>query len=50
MKRYPQLNVAYLGHPLMLVYVGTPVDPAILDGAGRNAVSIYKSANGNLQQ
>ena len=33
MKRYPQLDVAYLGHPLMLVYVGTPVAPAILDGA-----------------
>ncbi|HEY1428627.1 MAG TPA: hypothetical protein VGF18_03575, partial [Candidatus Tumulicola sp.] len=33
MQRYPQLNVVYAGHPLMLVYVGTPVDPAILDGA-----------------
>jgi hypothetical protein len=33
MKQYPALNVIYLGHPLMLVYVGTPVDPAILDSA-----------------
>ncbi|HEY3674452.1 MAG TPA: hypothetical protein VGK84_00510 [Candidatus Tumulicola sp.] len=33
MKQYPELNVVYAGHPLMLAYVGTPVDPAILDGA-----------------
>jgi hypothetical protein len=33
MKQYPELSVIYVGHPLMLVYVGTPVDPAILDGA-----------------
>ncbi len=33
MKRYPGLTVMYADHPLMLVYVGTPVDPAILDGA-----------------
>jgi hypothetical protein len=33
MKQDPQLNVTYFGHPLMLVYVGTPVDPAILESA-----------------
>lgn len=32
-KRYPALSVVYFGHPLMLVYVGTPVDPTILNGA-----------------
>jgi hypothetical protein len=33
MKQYPQLDVVYFDHPLMLVYVGTPVDPSILQGA-----------------
>jgi hypothetical protein len=33
MQRYPALNVTYAGHPLLLVYVGTPVDPAILAAA-----------------
>jgi len=28
--RYPNLSVIYAGHPLMLVYVGTPVDPTVL--------------------
>jgi hypothetical protein len=32
MNRYPQLGVRYLGHPLMMVYLGTPVDPYILAG------------------
>jgi hypothetical protein len=30
---YPGLSVLYLGHPLMLVYTGTPVNPAILSRA-----------------
>jgi hypothetical protein len=30
---YPQLSVRYFGHPLMLVYVGTPVNPNIVDRA-----------------
>ena len=29
-RRYPALNVIYAGHPLMLVYVGTPIDLDIL--------------------
>ncbi len=33
MKQYPELSEMYAGRPLMLVYVGTPVDPAILEGA-----------------
>jgi hypothetical protein len=32
MKKYPQLSVEYLGHPLMLIYIGTPVDSTILAG------------------
>lgn len=30
MDEYPQLSVRYLGHPLMMLYVGTPVDSYIL--------------------
>jgi len=30
MTRYPNLNVEYLGHPLMLLYIGTPVDTTLL--------------------
>jgi hypothetical protein len=33
MKQYPQLNVVHLGHPLMLVYIGTPVDVRLLERA-----------------
>lgn len=33
MEQYPELSETYARHPLMLVYVGTPVDPAILQGA-----------------
>jgi hypothetical protein len=29
--RYPQLSVEYLGRPLLLVYVGTPVNPNMLN-------------------
>jgi hypothetical protein len=31
--QYPQLSVRYLGHPLMLVYVGTPVNLNIVERA-----------------
>jgi hypothetical protein len=31
--QYPQLSVRYFGHPLMLVYVGTPVNLNIVDRA-----------------
>jgi len=30
MDRYPDMNVEYLGHPLMLLYIGTPVDTGLL--------------------
>jgi hypothetical protein len=30
MQHYPSLNVWYLGHPLLLVYTGTPVDTNLL--------------------
>ncbi len=30
MTEYPQLSVVYLGHPLMMLYVGTPVDTSIV--------------------
>ena len=33
MTKYPNLEVEYLGHPLMLLYVGTPVDTTLLDKA-----------------
>jgi hypothetical protein len=30
--QYPALNVRYLGHPLMMMYTGTPVNPNLLSG------------------
>ncbi|HTA64083.1 MAG TPA: hypothetical protein VK753_01140 [Xanthomonadaceae bacterium] len=40
MATYPGLDVDYLGHPLMLLYIGTPVDTALL---ARARVVLHKS-------
>jgi hypothetical protein len=55
MARYPQLSVRYLGHPLMLLYVGTPVNvdllrrtKRVLDDTGLDARFTIKITAGYL--